>query len=801
MSARTGNQADEGRRPSLRTLPHRLGDRRVQLGIAAIAATAEILPGVPAVLLVPAGLWLLLGAPAVLWQPVTARVVSTRDGQVVVSIGLAVLGDIVAALVLNTVLPPLGVPHPLSRLWLTAAAAVVILTMAVVCPPCERGAPGTSAVSGASTAPGASAALGFCLSRTVPPGLGTVVIAGGIAVALALAGAIRLNNGLGASTSVLAVVAVTVLLVLLMARRRRYTPGVVSIGLYLCAAGLLLLTSLRGWGITGHDIQAEYHVFELTERASNWNASSVREPYNACLSITLLPTALTRLTGIPGVYVFKVLLPLLFALAPVLVYRSVRNVAPQIIALLSVAYLMLFPTFWTDMPFMARQEVAFLLLGCALVVLTDAVRPVHHRRVAFTAVLVGIVLSHYSTAYVLLAVLGIALGVDTGWRWLSRLRRHASPVAAARGLVTVWTVIIVGAAAVIWAGPLTHTDTQARRTAVLTVQTLLGQRASDSSSDTAYSLFGGKRVSAEQRLLDYRNETVAQTRAGGAAEDYLPLSVVDEYPTEALELPSAPLTALGRLLQRTGLDVHAMNSLLRQGAAGLLQVLLVVGFVVTVLARRGGFRPCRDQVTLTIGAAWVVALLTVLPQLSVEYGVLRAFQQGLFLFAPFIAAGSIWIFRWSGRRAVPLACATATLLLLDLTGVVPKLVGGYPDQLHLANAGQYYDLYYAHPEERTAIAWLRRTTAGQEPPVQSELPRGLDVFTPPCTPSGDCAPEGIFPTVLSTRGYTVLGFTSVRKRQATLFYGGDLVTYSYPLGLLDRTKNKIYSSDGAEIYR
>ena len=39
--------------------------------------------------------------------------------------------------------------------------------------------------------------------------------------------------------------------------------------------------------------------------------------------------------------------------------------------------------------------------------------------------------------------------------------------------------------------------------------------------------------------------------------------------------------------------------------------------------------------------------------------------------------------------------------------------------------------------------------------------------------------------------YVFLGFTTVRKDEATMFYRGDLVTYHYPTGLMDATKNKI----------
>ena len=74
----------------------------------------------------------------------------------------------------------------------------------------------------------------------------------------------------------------------------------------LVAAGLLLATSLRGWAITGHDIQAEYLAFRLTNDAQNWQMSSLPSAYNACLSVNILPTVLVagdravRRAGVQG---------------------------------------------------------------------------------------------------------------------------------------------------------------------------------------------------------------------------------------------------------------------------------------------------------------------------------------------------------------------------------------------------------------------------------------------------------------------------------------------------------------------
>lgn len=795
-------------------VPAVLRGRTGVLLATALACVLELLPGIPGLPRTLTGLWLLLMAPTLIWRGVAAKAVSSGVGTLVLALGLAVITDLLVALGVNTLLPLVGVPKPLTTLALASGTALTLILLGALLPelpaPPERGP--------RQRGPGRRA-LGK--RPAVPHGLPTVLGFGAITLTLSVAGPIRLNNGLPGTVSTAAMAAVAGLLLVLLLRRREYSEAVVATGLYCAAASLLLLNSLRGWGISGHDIQREYEFFRLTYGGELWNVHAYPDAYNACLSITLLPVSLVRLTAIPDIYVFKVVLPLLFAFTPVLVHRSVRNVAPQLTALLSAVFFMAFPTFLSDMTFMGRQEIAFLLLGCTVTVLTDAGRPLRNRRLMFAALLAGIVLSHYSTTYMVVLTLGLAYGAELLWRCFERrpgrprgrrsgrrADRRRNRHEYGRSFVTWWLVAVPAALALLWVGPVTHTGGQLQSTLSASVQELLHfGSAGSGSSDTSYSLVGGGSTSPAQRLAEYRTESVAKTAADRAAGDYLPLKTVEAYPTPVATQQDMGLTALGKWLGGLGVNVVSTNGLLRQGAAALLQVLLLLGVAVTLLNRRRSFRPRRDQITLTVAAVAVMGLLTVLPQLSVDYSVLRAFQQGLFFFAPFVAGGLLGLLRWTGRRQVPLALGLMALLLLDLTGVVPKVLGGYPPQLQLSNAGQYYDIYYPHAEERTAATWLEQRISVDEeqnlgtqtgvPVVQAErftFNRLQTLITGPVV--GD-----IYPTALGSNNYVLLGSATVRKDQATMSYQGDLVTYSYPMGLLDNTKDEIYSSDGAEVYR
>jgi uncharacterized membrane protein len=176
------------------------------------------------------------------------------------------------ALTVNTGLPPLGVDRPLTRPILTIATAVALVVL--------------NALGPADTGPtAADAAHRDIRSRWGKlkgvRGIRPVGILGAFTLVLSVAGPIRLNNGLGGSVSVVAVIAVVALLTLLLLRRGRYPVPVLELGLYCAAASLLLLTSLRGQYITGHDIQKEFLYFRLALGGEHWDVGAYTDPWGS----------------------------------------------------------------------------------------------------------------------------------------------------------------------------------------------------------------------------------------------------------------------------------------------------------------------------------------------------------------------------------------------------------------------------------------------------------------------------------------------------------------------------------------
>jgi uncharacterized membrane protein len=757
----------------------------------AVAAGALVgfiywVPSVPFLTAI-AGLGVTVAIPAAQYATKVKMPGSPAPQRILLGAALAVFSLLLTGLALNTVLPWLGDDRPLARG--PVAIAVLVENWALISWRASR-SPVLRRPAGVQ---GRFVAL-----------LGLLAVA----VLTTVIGANRLNNGATGSVTLVALCLLVGTIIAVWSWRRLLSDGQIAALLYLVTLTLLLATSLRGWYITGHDIQREFFVFQLTNTADRWNISAFQDPYNACLSLTVLPTMWARTLGIDNAYIFKVVAQMFFAMTGPAVYLISRKQFSRTSALLAVVIYISFPTFFTDMPFITRQEFGFTFLAMAILVLTSDTWSPAARRLMFTVFGTAIVLSHYSTTYLLLIAL---VSSEVLWRigqGISSIRGRREKAAVrltptwGRPVLGIGSIVIIALVAFAWTVPATETSSQLSGTVSTTVDSLLGRGASVQSTDVGYGLIHSKVQTSAQELAGYRATTLKDT--AGQRADYLPLSLVDQHPAVAVPDSTLPPTTLGRAVGHVGLSAAAINADLRGGLAKYYQLAALLGLAIL------GWRYTRRQTVSTtqrhllcLATASLVGLgaVLVLPDLSTEYGLLRAFQQALLFLAPVVAEATIALARLvARRRAAGLAIATGVAAFASLTGVIPQLLGSYPPQLSLNNAGVYYNDYYLHPQDENAITWLNSHTRGSSSAVQAEIQ--TDRYTAYLFGANAGRTTGdIFPTVIQRNAFVFLGYASVTLDQASVSVDGNTVPYRYPTALLNQTKNVIFASDGSRIYR
>lgn len=221
---------------------------------------------------------------------------------------------------------------------------------------------------------------------------------------LATLGAVVLNNGGSDILTLILLGAIAVYSLLLVLLRDKIELNLYPYALFFIGVASLFTTSLRSWYITGHDIEREFYVFQLTNTHHIWNMAFYQDAYNACLSITILPTVLTDLLSIQDMYVYKVVFQILFATTPVLVFFIIRNYTTPVLAFLSAFFFMSFPTFFNDMAMLNRQEIGFIFFGLVLYMMLLSDLSSRMRKILFVIFALSVIVSHYSTNFVLLAL-------------------------------------------------------------------------------------------------------------------------------------------------------------------------------------------------------------------------------------------------------------------------------------------------------------------------------------------------------------------------------------------------------------
>jgi len=778
----------------------------VYLALAAVLAVANGLLAVGATIpLISAlvGVGVIVGIPTYLLYTADLGAAQSATERLGNSLMLAIFLIMGSGLMVNTVLPHLGVRRPLDP-------RPVVLTIDALC-----------------LVLGAWAYRRHPASYEVPmPEQGwrgvTVVVLAVLLPVMAGMGAVRLNNGRQGQLTYCMLLLTIVVFALLFAWRERIRPGVIPLTIFCVSLALLLMTSLRGWYTTGHDIQREVGVFELTKEAGAWRIGSLRDPYNACLSITILPTMISRWAPIADPYVYKVLFQFLFAFCPVLCYRLVTRFAAPALAVVATIAFVSFVTFFQDLPMLNRQEIALMFLVAALLALFNERLARRGRRMWFALFALGMVVSHYSTTYVTIAILLLAWSfrivarptLTVLRRVLPRIARRISPVVDVAGapVLGLGTVAFLMVACYGWSAPLTRTDRGLRETVQASVADLRhGADLLSRSSDTSYSLFSTRKENPAARLERYRKRTLGATAEDRAAGVYFDEATLSRYPVEAVEEELLPLTPLGRNLSDHHVNVVDINYDIRIGAAHLLQILVAAGLLHVVAARRRVMNPHPEFFFLALATLIVILFQIVMPDLSQNYGLLRAFQQGLVILDVFLVAGAMTLLPgMANSHRLRFALVLNLVLFASATGMFTQAIGGYGPQLHLNNAGEYYDIYYLHTEEIAGIDWLkqaagataRRHASGvQMDQFTFDRVRRLTTSLTGMSTVFAGIGRDIHPLMVRRDGYVFLGYSNIRERRATTTLDGDLVTYGYPSSFLDDNKDLVYSNGGASVYR
>lgn len=607
----------------------------------------------------------------------------------------------------------------------------------------------------------------------------TITVLGGLFLIMSIFGTIVLNNG-GPNY-------LTVAAILLLACSTFYciyfNDQVSTFSqlayIYCVSLGLLLMYSLRSSHIMGFDINQEYHVFQLAQLNGKWTLTRYLNPYNACLSITVLPALLSNLIHISGEYVFKFLYQAIFALVPVALYLLYVKLSSKMIAIIGVFIFIFQLYFVQQLPALARQEIAFLffvlILHCIL--LPTAKRLTTALLFIFSFALI---VSHYSTAYfwmftliafyALHAILKLALG-----------KKIDIPN---RPSLIYPLVFILGI--VLWFGQLAPTSSNLTQFITKLPSSFSTILTADSLGNSVTKLqLQSSNVNTQENL----NNVFQKTSQGADFKSLEPIDTAKDYEPQLSFSPT--------------FDNIVKGPLARIGSAAGLAIYIALAYgleaigMIVVFLKRSSYKKMLLLEILSLACVPLVALIVLVPAIAVDYNLSRAYMQLLILFSPFAAVALTWIYSFFKLKRTPIiTAALLSVFLLYSSGINAAIFGGQA-YVTLGNFGYDYDKFYTTDSEVRAADWLVGNYSSNTP-VYTDKYGGLLLQAR----TGITRYRGeLFANVIDKNSYVYLRTANLKRAVAFTTFGNQEIEYTVPLDVLMNAQNTVYTSGDTNILR
>jgi len=171
------------------------------------------------------------------------------------------------------------------------------------------------------------------------------------------------------------------------------------------ALSLLFSTTLMSPYISGYDMNQEFQLFQQVQQSGVW-IPQISLLYNTALSVTVLPSTVSLVSGLNGTVVFKIIYPALYSIVPVLLYKIYRRFLNPKAAFLSVFAFLAYPASYVEITQLGREMVAeTLLVMLVLLLILPRIRRTRSGVLLLVMFTFGIVVSHYSLALIFLGIL------------------------------------------------------------------------------------------------------------------------------------------------------------------------------------------------------------------------------------------------------------------------------------------------------------------------------------------------------------------------------------------------------------
>lgn len=599
----------------------------------------------------------------------------------------------------------------------------------------------------------------------------------GLAAALpfmAFLGASMLNHGMSNIVTIAMFMVAVLAMLLAIWRSDRVSHSVLPTLLFSISISAVWSYSLRSGYLFGWDIQQEYEVFRATLQSGSWNFGS-HTPYDAMLSLTVLPSVLANMSGISSLVVFKMFFPVIFSFVPVVLYYAYRLMTREWIAFTAAALSVAQFYYMQQFSALVRQQLAFLFFATIIYLLVDRQWDMKFKRWFIGLLMFGLVVSHYSTAYVAIAFLLVVYIVS---KVVMLLRRDAlSKIIRSQGIVTWWSIVGLIVGAFIWYGPATNSST-----ALNTDRQFSMHNAVETAKDKLQN-----RQQQPQDTRGYLDSIGQQYRENRTYYQYY-----DDADNSTINVEKSDEVTRSPLLRQ-------LAALIDTSLRYAWWILGLAGASVFLYKVFGRFEQQRFELGLFTALAGVIFIVGhTVPGIDEFYNVTRLSQQMLMFVGLPAVLTAIYILRHASELVQRMLLgAGLALSLLLASGLTTQMLGGNPTA-NLNNYGGDYQRFYVQQTDVASAAWLGQHMQ-KHAPVYADRYAALRLVVPTDIKRGimyDVTPETI------ARGaYVYADHTNVVDGLSMTSQKGQSYVFTFPEAFLRDHKNVLYSNGSAEIYR
>lgn len=601
---------------------------------------------------------------------------------------------------------------------------------------------------------------------------------------LSILGAITLNNGGPNYLTMIMLGGIAVYVFMVVLLRDKLNENIFPWTVLLTSVSLLLMQSLRSWYVLGWDINQELKYFTITNTQKYWLISASKDPYEACLSITILPTIFSSFTHIGDQFIYKLCMQLIFALTSLSIFIILRKKIDAAIAYLGSFFYISQPWFTQLMPALIRQEVALFFFSLVFLLLSNTMISLKKRNVLFTFFSFSLIVSHYSTAYITAVLFLIYYITFTIYKQL--FPKHQTKSALQIRLVLIFVLLTY-----FWTFQLTATSSNLTNfigSFLSTVKNISSTELLSTGFDRLifknYTFYTSDNIEKY-----YRATTQLYINRGSYNLLYEPRYYADYtiHLVHSSNVESSSNSIVG----------VAVSNLAKLDKILLCVLMPVFGTFLILLLSIKKKRVFDIDMLMYISALPIISSIIILPLIKISYNLERIFLQILILLIYPLMFGMNYVFsKVFRKRAILISMAILLFYFMYTTGLNYYITGG-PAYTYLYNYGSGYDLYYTFDSEIHSAKWLV-SVYDKKSNVYADMIANLRLtgYTNMKNITFD-----ILPSTIDKQGYVYLSKSNYTKEEAFVSYPPDLLIYNYPLDFMNKNKGLIYNNGNSVVYK